>query len=183
MPNKTKYALIEALKDLLNTTTLDHITVKEIVDRAGVSRQTFYYHFDDMYQMLDWAFQDALQQLYDMPAEDWRDRLRKEIEYLRDNRLLAINIYRSLGAEYFGKGLDVAIRPLIREAFRDARYHIPVDKDQEEFAISFFIYGVSGTILQWLNKGMPEDLNDIVRSIHKLVDPLEVSIGGPAAKN
>lgn len=169
MPNKTKGALVEALKELLNETTLDHITVKEIVDRAGVSRQTFYYHFEDIYQMLDWAFQNALNQLFEMPAEDWHDRLTKEIAYLRENRVLAMNVYRSLGAEYFGKGLDRAIRPLIKEALRDVEYHITLDKEEEEFAISFFIYGASGMIIQWLHEGMPYHLEHMMEQIHNLL--------------
>ena len=53
MGNATKQALATALTELLNTTTLDNITVKDIVERADVSRQTFYYHFGDVYQLLD----------------------------------------------------------------------------------------------------------------------------------
>ncbi len=36
--------------------TLNKITVKEIVNRCGVNRQTFYYHFRDIYDLLDWMF-------------------------------------------------------------------------------------------------------------------------------
>ena len=169
MPNKTKGALVKALKELLNETTLDHITVKEIVDRAGVSRQTFYYHFDDIYQMLDWAFQNALDQLFEMPAKDWHDRLTKEIAYLKENRVLAMNVYRSLGAEYFGKGLDRAMRPLIQEALQDVKYPISLDKEQEEVAISFFIYGASGMIIKWLHEEIPDHLEEMIDRIHNLL--------------
>ena len=75
MANATKHALAGALLELLNTTTLDNITVKDIVERAQVSRQTFYYHFGDVYQLLDWAFQRAIRELGEMPEENWRDRL------------------------------------------------------------------------------------------------------------
>ena len=69
MSAKTKYALSAALQELLNHMTLDHITVKDIVDRAHVSRQTFYYHFSDVYDLLEWSFHEAVEELCSVPAE------------------------------------------------------------------------------------------------------------------
>ena len=169
MAAATKYALAAALADLLNTTTLDNITVKDIVQRAKVSRQTFYYHFGDVYELLEWAFQETIKQLCDMPATSWRDRLLLAVEYLRDNRALAMNVYRSLGVEYLGKGLERAIRPIIAEELQSIDLQLPISRDDEEFAISFFTYGVMGTIIQWLDDGMPENLDEIIKDLHALL--------------
>lgn len=169
MANTTKQALAAALADLLNTTTLDNITVKDIVARADVSRQTFYYHFGDVYQLLEWTFQMQLKQLGEIPCKDWRDRLLTAVEYLRANRTLAMNVYHSLGAEYLGVGLERAIRPLVAEAAKNAEFHLPISDESMEFAISFFTYGVMGTIIHWLNAGMPEELDDIINDIHRLL--------------
>ena len=56
MAQMTKLALAQSLKQLMAERTLDKITVKEIVTRCGVNRQTFYYHFKDIYDLLDWMF-------------------------------------------------------------------------------------------------------------------------------
>ena len=96
MANATKHALAGALLELLNTTTLDNITVKDIVERAQVSRQTFYYHFGDVYQLLDWAFQRAIRELGEMPEENWRDRLLMAVEFLRANRMSTIPLAWSI---------------------------------------------------------------------------------------
>ena len=120
MANATKHALAGALLELLNTTTLDNITVKDIVERAQVSRQTFYYHFGDVYQLLDWAFQRAIRELGEMPEENWRDRLLMAVEFLRANRALAMNVYHSLGMEHLARGLEAAVRDLLGAAPKDA---------------------------------------------------------------
>ena len=54
----TKRALAESLKKLLSKRGLDKITVKDIVEDCGVNRQTFYYHFHDIYDLTEWIIQD-----------------------------------------------------------------------------------------------------------------------------
>ena len=56
MSSITKIALADSLKKLLHVKTLDKITVKDIVEDCGVNRQTFYYHFHDIYDLLGWFF-------------------------------------------------------------------------------------------------------------------------------
>ena len=51
-----KHDLAEALCQLLETKTLEKIAVKDIVARCGVNRQTFYYHFHDVYDLMRWIF-------------------------------------------------------------------------------------------------------------------------------
>ena len=48
MANATRHLIAQALEDLLRQKTLDKITVKEIVEKSGVNRQTFYYNFEDI---------------------------------------------------------------------------------------------------------------------------------------
>ena len=54
MSQMTKQALANSLKSLLQKKTLNKITIKDIVDDCGVNRQTFYYHFQDVYDLVDW---------------------------------------------------------------------------------------------------------------------------------
>ena len=56
MAQTTKRALAASLKKLLKERPLDNITVKDIVEDCEVNRQTFYYHFQDIYDLLLWVF-------------------------------------------------------------------------------------------------------------------------------
>lgn len=51
-----KYRLAEAVKVCMKTTSVEKITVKEIVDACGTTRQTFYRHFQDKYDLVNWYF-------------------------------------------------------------------------------------------------------------------------------
>ena len=52
MRNSTKTAIKEAFMTLLNKKPFDKITVKEIVEECGINRNTFYYHYEDIYDLL-----------------------------------------------------------------------------------------------------------------------------------
>ena len=56
----TKQKIAGALKELMETTNFEKITVSDITDRCGIHRQTFYYHFQDRYELLDWLLYNEL---------------------------------------------------------------------------------------------------------------------------
>ena len=58
--NQTKHLLAESLQELMVTTPLEKISVNDIVDHAGVGRNTFYYHFEDKYDLVNWYFQSGI---------------------------------------------------------------------------------------------------------------------------
>ena len=68
MGDLTKRALSQALGELLEEKPLDKITISSITDRCGLTRNTFYYHFEDIYDLLRWEF------------ERQSDKIMKEIE-------------------------------------------------------------------------------------------------------
>ena len=53
---KMKYRLAEAMKVCMKRMPVEKITVKEIVDECGTTRQTFYRHFLDEYDLINWYF-------------------------------------------------------------------------------------------------------------------------------
>ena len=60
MSEITKKALAETLKKLLSKNKLNKITIKEITEDCGINRQTFYYHFKDIYDLLEWIYKNEV---------------------------------------------------------------------------------------------------------------------------
>ena len=90
---KTKQQLANHLKKLMETKSLEKISVQEVTERAELNRQTFYYHFDDIYDLLKWTLErEAIELLYDRKEESlWKEGLRDFLLYLEKNRLFAQN--------------------------------------------------------------------------------------------
>ena len=59
---RTKEDFAKSIKQILTYKTLDKITVKEIVDDSGMTRQTFYRYFHDKYDLVNWYFDKLAQQ-------------------------------------------------------------------------------------------------------------------------
>ena len=87
MPNQTKHMLSSALKELLARNTIDKITISEITDLAQVSRKTFYYHFRDVYDLLEWTLTDDAARIFQehIDLKDWQQDLVAVAQYFYGN--------------------------------------------------------------------------------------------------
>ena len=84
---KTRQMLAQALKELMKTSPLEKISVGDFTQQAGVGRNTFYYHFKDKYDLVNWIFETESAQLLDSsaPADNWGDFLGQLDSYIRQN--------------------------------------------------------------------------------------------------
>ena len=62
MPGDMKAKIADTLNEILKHKELDKITVKELVDACNISRQSFYYHFQDIMEVVEWYQDQALKQ-------------------------------------------------------------------------------------------------------------------------
>ena len=102
MASSTKEALGNALKKMLSIKPIDKITVKDLVEECGVNRQTFYYHFDDVYDLLEWVFEEDANRILpdEIYYDQWRENVLLFFRYLYENRSFVLNIYNSQSRSY-----------------------------------------------------------------------------------
>lgn len=93
MASKTKDIIINTFLDLLNDYEIDKITVTDIVDNCAVSRQTFYYHFSSVDEMIELAFKaefkNALENSLDIP--NWLEAIQNFVPIFEKYDLLLKN--------------------------------------------------------------------------------------------
>lgn len=156
MPSSTKEALAAALKQMMEIKPIGKITVKDIVEICGVNRQTFYYHFDDVYDLLEWVFEDDANRVLpsEVVYERWRDDVMLFFEYLYENRAFALNVYNSGSRLYMLKYLKERLQGCIRSFATIVSEGSNIDRQDFEFIIEFYAHGIIGLISQWLDMGM-----------------------------
>ena len=146
----TKRALEASLKKLLRK-PLNKITINDITEDCGVNRMTFYYHFKDIYDLVDWILvEDAAEALEGRQNfETWSEALLDALQRIQDNRVLVLNVYRREQVEqYLYKMLDPLLRMFIE------RENIPVQEEDKQFIIDFYKYGFVGMVLEWIRRDM-----------------------------
>ena len=169
MPNAMKYALAQSLKKLLSTRKLDKITVKDIAEDCGVNRQTFYYYFRDIYDLLEWNFCDATERLIRSGLDhgDWRSGVKAVTEYLQENRTLVWNAYHSISHESVSEFLKRILRPHILSAVREEAKGLEWEPCQEnvDFVADIFTLTAAGIVMEWIGtqrmEGTEERLNEL----------------------
>ena len=157
MASSTKNALASALKKMMEVKPIDKITVKDLVEICNVNRQTFYYHFDDVYDLLEWVFEEDANRVLpkEVIYENWKQDVMQWFEYLRANSSFALNVYNSNNRLYMLRYIKDRLQNCIRSFADIVSDGMNIDKQDYEFVIEFYANGVVGIISRWLDLGMP----------------------------
>ncbi len=156
MATSTKKALADALKKMMAIKPIDRITVNDLVETCGVSRQTFYYHFDDVYDLLEWVFEEDANA--NLPSEvvydNWKHDVTLWFKYLYDNSAFALNVYNSNSRLYMLRYIKGRLSECIRSFSELVAEGRSIDRQDFEFIVSFYSNIVVGLIAQWMDLGM-----------------------------
>lgn len=171
MPKYTKNQILNALALLLQTKRLDDITVTELVEKCGISRQAFYYHFSDLYGVVDYGIQQLLDKLGAVRPEDWHTAIERTLTLLRENRVLALNVYRAYERSYVESHVRRWAAPLVEARTRLAARGYAVTEDQIAFMTELLTQGLASIVLSWVEQGMPS-------SVIERMDDFDILVGG-----
>ena len=115
MSQMTKRALEASLKKLLLQKPLNKITISDIAEDCGISRMTFYYHFKDIYDLVEWVcVEDAARALAGKKTYDtWQEGFLNIFQAVLDNKPFIMNVYRTVSRERIEQYLNPLIHNLV----------------------------------------------------------------------
>lgn len=159
MSNITKQALEASLKRLLLQKPLTKITIADITEDCGVSRMTFYYHFQDIYDLVEWAcFEDASRALDGKKTyATWQEGFLNIFEAVLENRPFILNAYRCISREQMERFLYQLTYGLIRGVVEEQSRGTAVSEEDKSFIAEFYKYSFVGVMLDWIRQGMTAD--------------------------
>ena len=167
----TKRALEASLKKLLLQKPLNKITINDITEDCGVNRMTFYYHFKDIYDLVDWIMvEDAAKALENKPTFDiWTEAFLDLLHQVQENKVLVMNVYRSISREQVEQYLYKLLDPMLREFMERGMQEITVQDDDVQFIVDFYKYALVGMVLEWIRKDMKTDPVLLTQRLNKLL--------------
>ena len=170
MAQFTKRAIMETFIKLLGEHPLDKITVKDIVEECGVNRNTFYYYFQDIYDLLDQLFQAELKRMLDEHRDfsTWHEAFLESAQFVFENKTAVRHLYTSLNREQLERYLyGIADRVMLNFVQKDAEGLNPTAEDLQ-FVVDFYKYAVVGMILEWIRSGMESDFAERINRLETL---------------
>lgn len=167
MKQKTEAILCEAFIELLRKHPFPKITIQMISTSSGVNRQTFYYHFDNIYDLMERAFEYEFKRESHFEEEiSWNQAMEKFLIWMKGNRPVMRNLLNNVDANYLRK----AIYPIIRKCMTNGYQPNLIIRDigdryEEEFVQRFLTIGITQYILEWVMDDFKIPEEDVIDNI------------------
>ena len=173
----TKLALSNALKELLTEQPFEKISISDICDRCRMNRKSFYYHFRDKYDLVNWIFDTEfmeLNRLHDLDSrllsssfDDRWQNIEVFCHYFYDNRIFYRSVLKVEGQNSFGSHFREFLQPLLR-----LRVEELLEEEVPQIVYDFVVDGIVCAIERWLLEKNCISPEEFLLSLKKLVQVL-----------
>lgn len=170
MANFTRRAIKETFLELLEERPFSDITVKDIVEKCGINRNSFYYHYQDLPALLE-----------EIVKEDTEAIIRKYpnvtyivecydalTEFVTHRRRAIMHIYRSINREMFEQYLMQVSEYFVRSYVESALADQNIPAEDRRTIIDYYKCVGFGLVIDWLNNSMAEDRAKSIRRMFLL---------------
>jgi probable dihydroxyacetone kinase regulator len=154
---QTKQQLAAALKTLMEQKPMDKITISELTAICKIRRQSFYYHFEDIFDLLRWMFQNEAISLLQQQegALLWKEGLLQLFRYLEENRAVCLCALKSVGREHIRRFFEADIYAIIHRTIEQLGEDIGVRATLDSFVdvellTHFYVVALAGIVESWL---------------------------------
>jgi len=149
--NITKRALANALRDLMEELPFDKIQISHICERCNMNRKSFYYHFKDKYDLVNWIFDTefvmlAKESMDELSYDDRWKLIERACEYFYENRLFYRSALKIKGQNSFSDHLREYCQPMLKTRIA----YLIDDRSMDDFVINFFSDALMCAIERWL---------------------------------
>ena len=167
MSDITKRALEDSLKKLLLKKPLNKITINDITEDCGVNRMTFYYHFKDIYDLVEWAcVEDAGKALQnDKTYDTWEQGFIRIFYAVKENKPFIMNVYRCVSREQVERYLSPLVDNLLMGVVEEQSAGMVVREEDKKFVSKIYSYILIGIMLEWISADMRGEPEVIVEKL------------------
>ena len=149
-----KKRLAEALETLLAQKPFPEITVRDIVEKCGVNRKTFYYHFADIHALLCWLFHERFSALMQTQHErtDYELLANGIMDYVEQNETMFLHLVDTVGENSLKCALRDDIRHLQNRIIGgiETCYAVSFKENFREFLVNFLSDALVGCLMDWI---------------------------------
>ena len=167
----TKRAIGYAFKDLLKEKRFNKITITDIANKCAINRQTFYYHFQDIKDLVEWLCIDEVDNILNKndECEKWEDKFLMIFKVVLKEKEVVENIYHSVSVEILRTNLYRFVYPIIYSEIVEESKGKNLREEDKKFITDFYKYAFVSIVLDWIDKGMIENPEIIVLKVSNLI--------------
>lgn len=177
----------KAFLELLQRKDFSFITVKEICEKAGVNRSTFYLHYETVGDLLEESLEymqkkflasfkgslSVMSNIENCSQEElmWikPEYLKPYLQFIKENRQL----YRAAMEHPAVFGVDTTYKRMFKHIFDPVMERFGVPLDERHYLMAFYLKGITGIIEEWIKGGCEDDIEHITKVIEGCIPKFE----------
>lgn len=165
----TKHMIAQGMKTLLETRNFEDISVGDLAKQCHISRNTFYYHFKDKYDIINWIFYSEITPIIgDANITNWADKLLDLCKYMQQNKSFYRKVLYVQGQNSFSEGLIEFYTNLVQNLLFKANAEQILSQEEIRVISHFYAFGFTGVLLNWAKNGMESDPEPVIVMLQEL---------------
>lgn len=174
MSDLTKKALALSLKNLLQEESISKVTIGKLCERAGVRRQTFYYHFSDLPELIEWICYTEAEEVLSRKNDykSWEEGFLSVFKLAEKEKPFIMNIYHGVSKDTLQRYLYNLTFPLLKRVVDEVAKSLgirDVTESDKGFVERFYTIAFVDVMMEWVARNMSEAPEDIISHLSPLV--------------
>ena len=172
MSNLTKKALLKAFGELIEEKPFNKITINDLTKRCGLNRMTFYYHFDNIYELMIWGLETQMHEVSKdcVNYENWKTGYLRIFDFALERMMYIKKIFQTIEQEHLEHYLNQIAERMVLAVIDDRIGDKKLNEDDRLFTAQICAHVLVGTLVSWVARGMKEDPEMMVKRTGRLLD-------------
>ena len=173
---KTKKAIFQAFSELLKEKELRKITVQEIVDKADISRVTFYKYYLDVYDLYDKIESELLTNIglitLQLADKTFNEFFKELINYVYNNRVTFEMVFSPNVTNKLRDKVSRIIEGILKKIYSE-KLGISIDNEDLAYLCCYRSSGFLAVIQRWVQNGFSQSCENMVKQVSVFDDNIE----------
>ncbi len=185
MSQWTKKAMMDSFGRFIKERPLDKITVKDIVDDCAITRNTFYYYFEDIFALANEVLRERLALLSDQSdqSEGWDSFLLLLARQVAGNSKTVLHLFRSSKSQAVNRFMNEILQAMMEQLLDHLSAGRTIPAEKRTLILDFYRYALVGLTEHWVKSDMQEDPEQLAHQVSDLLKSgMQVAIDRHAQK-
>lgn len=159
--NITKQAISASFKELMTKKSFDKISISDITSSCNLNRQTFYYHFQDKYELMNWIYYNEIfvPLVDDLSEETYQEKFLEMFKNMYNSKEVYQNVLNTSDEYGFKRYLTSILEQLV----------LILLENKKNLDTKFCTYGLSSVIIDWVKRGMKESPQELAKWMSEMI--------------
>ena len=158
MAKQTQKFIMSTFMQLLENESLDKITVRDIVEECEINRNTFYYHYSDIYDLLDDVFRVEAEKFLEQDVDDnttFGEEYARAAQFVLKYRKAILHIYDSKKRDVLENYLETLAFSFVNRFVKKESEGYVLSDDDVDYITGFYTHAIVGNTIEWIKRKLP----------------------------